>query len=121
MYHSAFVIILSIFECVRWISYKWDLLAVPQSSIPYVHFGFIIALYIAILLCNSIFECFPSSQLSCCFHVSFEPIVSPRYLAYGCNSIWLSLILIAKIVGCRVYYLLSFVFIYLYTPSLKPG
>jgi len=50
MYHSAFAIILSIFGCVRWISCKWDLLAVSQSSIPYVHIGFIIALYILILV-----------------------------------------------------------------------
>jgi len=50
MYHSAFVIILSTFDCVRWIICKWDLLEVPQSSTPYVHIGFIIALYISILL-----------------------------------------------------------------------
>jgi len=115
MYHSAFVIILSIFDCVRWISCKWDLLAVPQSSVPFVH--------IAILLCNYSFECFPISQLSCrnlffisfllfrmcCFHVSFESIVSPRYLTYGCNNIWLSLFLIEKFLGCRFGYMTCWV------------
>jgi hypothetical protein len=90
IYHGAFTICLSIFDCCLWMMAAWDLLAQPHSSMPYVQMGLMTALYIRILFSVDKFDFLPMSQFKsvifmtiCCFifgcflsNVIYDPGVS---------------------------------------------
>ena len=62
IYQGAFVIIRKSFDCYRCITDVFDLLAQPQSMMPYVHMGFSTVLYISSVFSNEKGEFFPISQ-----------------------------------------------------------
>jgi len=61
-YQGAFVIVRRSFDWYRCITDIFDLLAQPQSAMPYVHMGFSTVLYISSLFSSERGEFFPISQ-----------------------------------------------------------
>jgi hypothetical protein len=88
-------------DWLRCIIVMFDLLAQPNSSIPYVQLGLIIVLYKSTLLSSDMMDLCPIIQYMsftlesicflflaiCCFHVSLESKWSPRYFTVDhCGS-----------------------------------
>ena len=108
IYQGAFVIIRKSFDCYRCITDVFDLLAQPQSMMPYVHMGFSTVLYIISLFSSERGKFFPISQfislvlrsscffflVMCSLHVNLLSRCSPRYFTvepWG-MVVWLMLI-----------------------------
>ena len=107
-YQGAFVIVRRSFDWYHCITDIFDLLAQPQSAMPYVHMGFSTVLYISSLFSSERGEFFPISQfislvlrsscflflVMCSFPVNLLSRCSPRYFTvepWG-MVVWLMLI-----------------------------
>jgi len=88
-YQGACVIVRRSLDWYRCIAYIFDLLAQPQSAMPYVHMGFSTVLYISSLFSSERGEFFPISQITQSKHESHSIDNNLVTLAPNCTyEVW---------------------------------